>query len=109
MFFAKLSHSREDKSMSVFRFCFQLHRITVIIVVTELNNRTDFQIEIQDLISDVHDYMSPETAAKEGLVYNTNPYNLRLKMLGSGLYHFRSKVPEHMSYCNLQTQFMVSQ
>lgn len=76
------------------------------ISVTELNGRADYQLEYMVGSKSVGT-ASPETLSRAGVSYSTSPYNLRLKMSGTGLYHFRSSVPRYMSYCHLQTEFVV--
>lgn len=70
-----------------------------------MNGRKDFQIEMMEGV-DIK-LLSKSSMASSGVDYKTSPYNLRIQMSGSGLYHFRSRVPRYMSYCDLQTEFVV--
>ena len=74
--------------------------------VKELNDRIDYQVEIYE--SGGTRFLPHNLIANEGVPYKTSPYNLKIKMVGSGLYHFQTRVPSHMSYCDLTTEFVVS-
>lgn len=75
--------------------------------VEELNNRTDYSIERTNTGDATTTQIDRRVIAERGVPYSTTPYNLRITMINSGLYHFRSRVPSYMSYCNLATEFVV--
>ena len=73
----------------------------------EVNNRTDFRVH-KDKPNHITVNLSPSVTAGSGVEYRLTPCDVRIELVNSGLYHFRSRVVTDISFCKLITEFVVS-